>query len=232
MPIYTPGKLILKKEPVLAEPYYNDVSLLLHGDGANGSTTITDSSPTPKTVTAVGSAQISTTQSKFGGSSIDNSVLGSYLSVAATTAFMFGTGDFTVELWLYFVAAASECRIIAFAGPNNTQLNLAYKNGGNRLTIVNEGVSHILTTSQDLIANSWQHIAYTRAANNLRLFFNGTQIGSTVGVAAINSNVSASLIVGDGVFRGYIDDLRITKGVARYTANFTPPTAPFPEVVG
>ena len=72
------------------DPYYGNVSLLLYGDGANGSTTITDSSPTPKTVTAVGNAQISTAQSKFGGASIAFDGAGDYLIVPST-----GTpGDF------------------------------------------------------------------------------------------------------------------------------------------
>jgi hypothetical protein len=228
-PIYVPGKVVLAKSYTAGDRYFNETSLLLHGNGTNGSATITDNSPSPKVVTPAGNAQISTAQSKFGGASIDNSTLGSYLSIPSSNAFQFDLNDFTVEFWLYFVSSATESRLIAFGGPNNTQLNLAYKNGGNRLTIVNEGVSHILVTTQDLIANSWQHIAYVRASNSLRLFFNGTQIGPTVGVASINSSVPASLIVGDGVMRGYIDDLRVTKGVARYTANFTPPTAPFAD---
>jgi hypothetical protein len=63
------------------DPYFSNVSLLLHGDGANGSTTIVDSSPSPKTVTAVGNAQISTAQSKFGGSSLAFDGSGDYLTV-------------------------------------------------------------------------------------------------------------------------------------------------------
>jgi hypothetical protein len=62
--------LITGSQPVPVDPQFGSVSLLLHGDGTNGSTTITDNSPTPKTVTAVGNAQISTAQSKFGGASI------------------------------------------------------------------------------------------------------------------------------------------------------------------
>jgi hypothetical protein len=72
MPIYTPGKVTLAKgQPVPVDLQgFGSVSLLLHGNGTNGSTTITDNSPSPKTVTAVGNAQISTAQSKFGGASM------------------------------------------------------------------------------------------------------------------------------------------------------------------
>ena len=89
-----------EKTPVDKQGIQN-VSLLLHGNGTNGSTTITDSSPTPKTVTAVGNAQISTAQSKFGGASIAFDGTGDYATVPSASAFDFGTADFTVEAWVY-----------------------------------------------------------------------------------------------------------------------------------
>jgi len=100
---YTPGKLVLKKDSVAAtDTNINEVSLLLHGDGTNGSTTITDSSPTPKTVTAVGDAQISTAQSKFGGSSLFfNNNFANAITTPSNAAFAFDTNDFTVEAWIY-----------------------------------------------------------------------------------------------------------------------------------
>jgi hypothetical protein len=99
---YTPGKLVLKKDSVAAtDTNINEVSLLLHGDGTNGSTTITDSSLTPKTVTAVGNAQISTAQSKFGGASILLDGSGDYLDVGSNSAFGYGLSDFTIETWVY-----------------------------------------------------------------------------------------------------------------------------------
>ena len=82
------------------DPFFANVSLLLHGDGTNGSTTIVDSSPSPKTVTAVGDAKISTAQSKFGGASIGFDGSGDSLAAPASISH-FGTGDFTIELWIY-----------------------------------------------------------------------------------------------------------------------------------
>jgi len=105
----TPGKVTLKKESVAADPYYNNVSLLLHGDGANGSTTIVDSSTSPKTVTAVGNAQISTAQSKFGGASLAFDGAGDYLTIPDDSSFDFGFNDFTIEGWIYTQKADEYC---------------------------------------------------------------------------------------------------------------------------
>jgi hypothetical protein len=83
------------------DPNFADVSLLLHGDGANGSTTIIDSSPTPKTVTAFGNAQISTAQSKFGGASIALDGTGDYASTGNSSDLLMGSAVFTIECWFY-----------------------------------------------------------------------------------------------------------------------------------
>jgi len=84
----------------MSDTYYSNVSLLLHCDGSNGSTTFTDNSPSPKTVTANGNASVSTAQSKFGGASAVFDGTGDYLSLDGSSGFAFGTGDFTIEFWL------------------------------------------------------------------------------------------------------------------------------------
>jgi hypothetical protein len=211
-----------------------NVSLLLHGNGTNGSTTITDSSPSPKTVTAFGNAQISTTQSKFGGSSIAFDGAGDYLDVGSNSAFGYGLSDFTIELWVYR-NVSSEVQVILDqrAGTpgqlvptlyfNATAL-FYYANGGNLIT------GGVVPVSQ------WVHIAVSRSGTSTRLFINGLQTGSTF--TDTFNYINSPVRIGDGndgvsptvSLNGYIDDLRITKGVARYTANFTPPTAPFPDI--
>jgi hypothetical protein len=98
--------LITPQQPVPVDPVFNNVSLLLHGNGTNGSTTITDNSPSPKTVTAVGNAQISTAQSKFGGASIAFDGSGDYLTVLNSSQFNFGVDDFTIEAWFYRTSTA------------------------------------------------------------------------------------------------------------------------------
>jgi hypothetical protein len=240
MPIYTPGKVTLKKDSVAAtDTNIREVSLLLHGNGTNGSTTITDSSLTPKTVTANGNAQISTAQSKFGGSSI--SFAGgssSWLTAPNTTDLALLDADFTLELWIYFSAVAStdflywNCNASAYGGirliqASATDLNLlASTNGSAHTTSV--------TASNVLSLNSWKHIAASRQGSALRIFVDGVLAINTTITGALNNgginNVGGRSVVGPGSINGYIDDLRITKGIARYTANFTPPAAPFPDI--
>lgn len=215
------------------DPSFSNVSLLLHGDGTNGSTTITDSSPTPKTVTAVGNAQISTAQSKFGGASIAFDGTGDRLSIPLSNDYAFGASDFTVEYWAYYLNANAgtvwDGRALTLSGNALSD----YLLNGRLIIYLVTGNTNLVTTAVGSITTSlWTHVAIARASSSLRVFLNGIQSGST---ASDSTNItSTSLTIGGGTnssaaFNGYIDDLRITKGVARYTANFTPPDAPFPD---
>ena len=241
-PIYVPGKVTLKKESVAADPYYNNVSLLLHGDGANGSTTIVDSSPTPKTVTAFGDAQISTAQSKFGGASIAFDGGGDFLSAGASSDFVLGTADFTVECWAR-ISFTQYGTIVTMTdtdvGITTDEWLLGFSNTTNQMSFaINNSGQAIVGANYSSYLNTWTHIAACRSGSTLRLFFNGVQQASVTNTTNFSAN--KTLFFGrrytnssvHGSLNGYIDDFRITKGVARYTANFTPPTAPFPEVLG
>jgi hypothetical protein len=234
---YTPGKLVLKKDSVAVDPNtdpnFANVSLLLYGNGINGSTLITDSSPSPKTVTAVGNAQISTAQSKFGGASIAFDGTGDYIAIAeASGSFTFGTGDFTIEFWFYpsnliGVTIIAEWRD---AGGGSQFITL-YRDGS---TLYFFESSNRITGTSALTNTVFQHIALCKGSNSTRLFVNGIQVGSThADTTSYLAPQSGSIYFGGllGTFStaGYIDDLRITKGVARYTADFTPPTAAFPN---
>ena len=245
-PLTESTRLTLAKQSVAAtDTNIREVSLLLHGNGSNGSTTITDSSLTPKTVTAVGNAQISTAQSKFGGASIEFDKVDDRLTFAASSDFAFGTGDFTIEFWAYSrdvlgatqrgflqispatggldTNLADSIIIVQGAGVNGSQLN-----GG---LFANVNGNNVSSNTAVLSTNTWFHVALTRTSGTVRLFFNGNVHASI----ANTSNLTASNLVVGGyydttfMYDGYIDDLRITKGVARYTANFTPPTLPFPD---
>ena len=220
--------------PSYKDPDYSNVSLLLHGNGTNGSTTITDNSPTPKTVTAVGNAQISTAQSKFGGASIAFDGNGDYLSTPASSVFSYGTGDFTIEMWLYRIGTGQQH---LYEGRNGTTTNtiLLYLNPSNTLTYYANGSIRISSGGVPA-ANNWSHVAVCRSATTTKLFLDGTQVGLSYTDTINYASPTSILIlgtndVGSGSYlNGYIDDLRITKGVARYTANFIPPTAPFPDI--
>jgi hypothetical protein len=222
--------IITGTEKYETDPYRSQVSLLLHGDGSNGSTTIVDSSPTPKTVTAFGDAQISTAQSKFGGSSIAFDSSGDYL---ATTGSPFLTGDFTVEAWVHVATPSSGFVIFESRDMDLTNSGFVfYVRSTSKLTF-GAGSPFVATEgTTNLSANSWLHAALVRSSGTVKGYLNGVEQFS---VANSFNFTLTSWRVGSSwnaisASSGYIDDLRITKGVARYTSNFTPPTAPFPDI--
>jgi len=221
---------------------FGNVSLLLHGDGTNGSTTIIDSSSNVQSVTVVGDAQISTAQSKFGGSSIAFGGSGDYLRAGPDSNLALGSGDFTVEAFIY-VTSLSSVSIIASSRVLNVEGSL-YWNFAVSVTGQLVFQSRTLTGTQyfamsatsAITTNTWYHVAAVRQSNVLTVYVNGVAGPTTVNDGG--NNLSEDY-VGVCVFNfpnfvdygsGYIDDFRITKGVARYTANFTPPTAPFPDL--
>jgi len=233
---YTPGKLVLRRDYIPLDASYSSVSLLLHGDGPNGSTTITDNSPSPKTVTAKGNAQISTAQSKFGGASLLFDGTADYLQTSSSSDFTIGTGNFTMECWIYPANTNAGYRtIIANSNYILNGTGYGFFQNGTSLEFWTgaSNFTNIITATNSISANTWQHVAVVRSGSSHYAFVNGSQVGS-IGTNSVN-NSSTVAVIGGGVagesydFNGYIDDLRITKGVARYTANFTPPTEPFPD---
>ena len=211
------------------DPDFANVSLLLHGDGANGSTNIVDSSPSPKTVTPYGDAQINTTVADpFGRTGIGVIAFdgtGDYTS-ATSGDFAFGTGDFTIESWVY-LQATNDRTIWGYASSNSGGIALFNDSIGQRRVYVGNSLWVVAAGSFPVL--TWFHVAVAREGSTLRLFQDGTLIGSesnTTNFTATQFQVGASLYRS---LWGYIDDFRITKGVARYTSNFTPPTAPFPD---
>jgi hypothetical protein len=237
--VITPG------QPVPIDLNRSNVSLLLHGDGTNGSTTITDSSPTPKTVTAFGDAQISTAQSKFGGASIAFDGTGDYATAALSSDFEFGTGNFTVETWIRF-AAIGDRRIVGIGRGASGASPFLYtgwslRSGSNFLSWYRfDGNETNVSRTWSPSADQWYHVAVSRSGASLRLFVDGSQLGATQSSSISYNSVNAEVLeiarfrsgapAADSFLNGYVDDLRITKGIARYTANFTPPTAPFPDI--
>lgn len=215
-----------KNDPVGIE----SVSLLLHGDGANGSTTIVDSSPRPKTVATFGNAQISTAQSKFGGASIAFDGNGDYLETPSSIDFAFGAGDFTIEGWCYLVASPSTGYPVLFETTSGSRLFINFRQS--RSFAVTTPSAVIATSPSDAPLNEWFYFAVTRASTSFRVFLNGTSgvVGSSNYVFNDSTVTGRIGSFGSGEsLNGYINDFRITKGIARYTSNFTPPTALFPD---
>lgn len=181
----------------------------------------------------VGDAKVSTAVVKYGTGSLAFDGTGDWLTFVDSPNVQLGSGDFTIEGWVNLSALGS-ARGIFSKGTATTGLSLAV-NALNQ--VVFNYTASSLTGTTVLMATTWYHIAVVRsgsATGNVKIFINGTADATSGGAITDNFNqTNAGYIgadrVGTSPMNGYIDDLRITKGVARYTANFTPPTAALPN---
>jgi hypothetical protein len=215
----------------VADPYFANVALLLHGNGANASTTIIDNSPVPKGVVAVGNAQISTAVSRFGGSSIALDGSGDYLTVASLD-FIFNYNDYTIECWINTSSSADDG---IFQISNSVGgLRQTYDSGPimaisyGRLVF---GMNQVTNTATAINDSTWHHVAMVRRSGLLTLFVDGAAIAS---IANLTNCTGQYLAIGgyynaNYTLYGCIGEFRITKGVARYATSFLPPVAPFPD---
>jgi hypothetical protein len=234
-------------QPAIAQPRMpcgglgmtgNDVytTVLLHMDGADASTTVTDSNAggSAHTWTARGNAQIDTAQSKFGGASLLLDGTGDYIDTPDHADWTFGSGDFTVDLWFSRNGGnGAECMLFGdctsgFSYPIYLALNV-----NNRLAVaLNDGAATMQGTTQ-ITTSGWHHVALVRTGNTMKLFVDGTQEGGDVAFASSINSIATKLSVGRlgeadyGYFTGWIDEFRISKGIARWTAGFTPPTSAY-----
>ena len=220
------------------DPFYSSVLSLLHFDGADASTTMTDQKGLTWTVN--GNAQIDTAQSKFGGSSLLLDGTGDYLETASSTNYNIGTNDYTIECWIR-PATVTSLRVIAGRreATGNATGWVFYVNSSGELGFTGYSAPNVpgiaLASAASVVAlNTWAHVAVTRSGTTWRLFYNGTIVatGTESGNIAGNSRPvqlgrQASATARD--FNGHIDDFRITKDVARYTSAFTVPSAAFPD---
>ena len=215
------------------DPNFADVSLLLHMDGTNGSTTFTDSSSSNVTVTPYGTAQITTADSKFGGASVffDNGTSNPELAVSG---YPITNSDFTIELWTKG-NLTSGGHLFDLQGTN--RLTLFYEHSGSSAPDNSFGVfdtnyrGNANSTSAQDLANNWNHVAVVRNSGTIKIYVNGTSITSW---SNNSSYTNATLNIGNthpsrsfnATYAGYIDEFRVSN-IARYTSNFTPPTAAF-----
>lgn len=218
-----------------ADRYFRSVSLLLPMNGANNSVAFLDYSPNNFTVTPSGDAKISTAQYKFDGSSGYFDGNGDYLSIPASESLVLAAGDFTIEGW-FRPASTTGDHVVIYRGAANVA-------SGNdmQFSVYTSGTSLIIrpyvsTTDHSIIAGTvatgnWYHFAMVRKADTVMAFLNGVKSGTTKTITTLlNNNAGWLTYIGDmniggthAYFNGYLQDIRITKGVARYVDNFTPP---------
>ena len=215
------------------DPYFSSVLLLLHFDNGNGSTTFTDSSSYNRTMTSSGTQ--TNIDLKFGPSSYSPGTNSLYTSSSADFD-MFG-GDYTIEGWykqstdnlntyqLYQQTVDVNNRVFVYNSLGTMYLG----------TVVSGVFNTYISGTTPAAGVGWYHFAQTKSGSSTRLFVAGTQFGSTSTTVSYPTGSNMKFAVGEEdttphfFFPGYIDDVRVTKGVARYTSNFTPPVSPFPN---
>ena len=174
-------------------------------------------------------AQVSTSKSKFGGGSVYFDGSGDYLALPPSTDFLFGTGDMTIEAWIYWDGTYNATGRIIYATGGSSSLDQfgIFSNTG----LFWGGVYNNVPLNFPPV-NQWCHVAASRLGDTIRLFINGVKTASGKQIASIGSS-SVIPRIGmrpDGYhpFLGWIDDLRISKGVALYTSDFSIPNQTFP----
>jgi hypothetical protein len=192
---------------------------------------LTDYSAVPKTVTAAGNAAVSTVQKKYGAKSCNFDGTDDYLSVYLPIAI--GTDDYTVEFWFYKDSGTNNGLLqlaSSSAFPSSTEpLSIAVYNTNSLTVTIN---STQITGQTDVTNNVWHHIAAVRQSGVTNIYYDGVK-DTTIGDLTDSQNYTQNYVLLGGYYstnflwNGYLDEIRITKGVARYTANFTPPQSFF-----
>lgn len=216
-----PGTLEPASSP---DPYFANVELLMHFDGLNGGTTFTDNSLSPKSFSLSGAPVTSTTTFEFGtASGYFNG--NSWLTLNTPIVF---SGNYTLEGWLYTAIGSFQ---VAY---NGSQVSII-GHGGNGGILGASGQynsnSYILINGTP--TNTWYYWALVQSGGTMTVYINGVASGSNSTPGGLNLSLSSigryNSPYGSYNFTGYIDELRLTQGVARYSSNFTPPTEPFPN---
>ena len=218
-------------------------SLLMHMDGPDTGTTFYDSGPEKHPITALGSGALSTDQSVFGGAAFEGfGGGGSGLQVgsAGNDVFNFADGDYTIEARVRFKSLSGRMALIVWgydATVVRRSWTLAYDHGANNLEFYqssdgstnNANALRSWTPSVD----TWYHIAVCRIGSALRLFVDGVQLGSDATPLNLFAVSDRSLYIGRDfngtveILNGYVDEVKILKGLGAYPADFTPATAPY-----
>jgi hypothetical protein len=212
--------------------------VLLHFDGANGSTSFPDTAKgasAPHAWTSHGGAQLNSAHLKFGTSSLLNGATPSWIDTPDSADFTLGALDFTVDSWIYSVGITGATRILAgqiSAAANDLSFYLGL-NPSNQITafLSTDGVAGTAVNGTSSVSiNTWHHFAFVRKGNILKLFLDGIQEGGDQAFTGPAHDSSSSLSIlrpGDDnalYFASLVDEFRMSIGIARWSANFTPPT--------
>jgi len=183
----------------------------------------------------LGNAQIDTAVKKYGTGSMEFDGTGDYLKTVENETLELGSGDWTIEFWIYFDAVNNSTvkYLLDWRTAADTSNSFLAQESNNNWTYYNGAGASISSgfTSSTFSASTWHHVAISKAGTTTKFFVDGTQTASSSDVSTYDSGtlVIGSRYNGQNYLDGYIDDLRITKGIARYTSSFTPPTDALPK---
>ena len=213
------------------DDHFGKVTALFNFDGSDGDTTGSglDASNKNLTVSYSSGDELSATQKKFGATSL---YVADNVTLSSSDGFNMGTGDFTIEAWYYFTSFSNSFgHYDQWAGGSTGAGNVQMWNSTSaqgKIKWYYNG-SNNFTSSTTMSTGQWYHVAYVRESGTLKMYFNGTVDSNTQSYSS-QFGKTGTVYLGDqhagggGAPQYYIDDLRVTKGLARYTSNFTAPT--------
>ena len=199
-----------------SNPVGANAVLLMHFNGPNGSTALVDSSRRLHNFSHHGAAALSTAQSRFGTASIHFGTAQDYIIGDGSTDFSFGTKDFTVDFWIYLTAFGGD---LFTTEPATVWLELAMSGA---FINVSNASGTLINGTIALTLNTWTHIAVIRSSSVTTLYVEGVNSGSASDTSNYNIAIDAPVF---GGFNGYMDELRVLKNKAWWTAPFTPPAS-------
>lgn len=214
--------------------------LLLHFDGTDGTTYFIDSSADKqrKAFTATGNAQIDTAQSKFGGASALFDGASDYVSTLASKDFVFGATEFTIDCWIRFNTVSAARAIFAQGTDGSNYLSFYWDTGAPpklKFFCTGGGGSGTFSMERDWTPSTatWYHVAIIRTGNTMRMFIDGTQLGADYSATGLATGTFTGgvNVGGDSInsrwHDGWLDEVRVSRGIARWTGNFTPEIAAY-----
>lgn len=211
----------------MADALFASVVALYHFEGASGSTTFTDSAIRGRSVLVSGDAQISTAQSRFGSSSLYLDGSGDCLRIATTNPTISLAGDFCVEGWARLTGGATLAPFVATVGSGVWHIG---RSASGFLTLYSSVGTAVITGSTTVANDVWFHWVWERVSGVHSIYLDGVSQGTHSHSATITPTtlvLGATSTTATNPMAGYLDEVRVTSGVSRYGANFTPPAAAF-----
>ncbi len=229
------------------DPDISSVQFLAGYEGVDAATSYIEESSNAAVHTFAGSAQLDTAQKKFGVSSMLFNGSTDFVTVPDLAVYTLSTGDFTIEFhvrWAAVPVSADRDALISHYQPDTSQrawllsqfndtgtqkFQFHYSINGSTLTLASADFTPVTDT--------WYHYAVSRVGTSLYMFVDGVQKGTTHDISTSDLFNSNHVLALGGVdkasptdfFNGWLDEVRVTVGVGRYTSNFTPPTEEYPR---